>query len=68
MEINYVVTIFPGEAVADPSPEELFREQYYSMQAEERRQQAKITAGPTGNTARRDAEREINNVRAYLQS
>ena len=68
MEINYVVTIFPGEAVAEPSPEELFREQYYAMRAEERHQRAKITAGPTDNSARLEAEREISNLRAYSQS
>jgi hypothetical protein len=68
MEINYVVTIFPGQAVADPSPEELFREQYYAMRAEEQRHRSKITAGPTDNAGRLDAEREINNVRAYSQS
>lgn len=68
MEINYVVTIFAGQAVADPSPEELFREQYYAVRAQEQRNRSKISAGPTDNTARLDAEREINNVRAYSQS
>lgn len=68
MEINYVVTIFPGEAVAAPGPEELFREQYYAMRDEERRQRSKITTGPTDNAARLEAEREINNVRAYSHS
>lgn len=68
MEINYVVTIFLGQAVAEPSPEELFREQYYEMRAEERRHHSKTTAGPKDNAALRDAEREISNLRAYSQS
>jgi len=67
MEINYVVTIFPGPAVADPGPEALFREEYFTWRAAVRRDRIRIRAGSPTNFGRVDAERDINAAQALAR-
>jgi len=68
LDINYAVTLFPGLlAVADPTPQALFREEWNNERSAARRDRRRKAKGTT-NFARLDIEREINAVRAFSQS
>ncbi len=68
MEINYVVTVFPGRAVEDPTPQALYREEFVRGRAAARRNRSRTSTPTTGYFARIEAERELNNLRAFSET
>ncbi len=68
MEINYVVTVFPGQAVADPTPQALYRAEFTRERAAARRARSRTATPSSGYFARMEAERELNNLRASSET